>query len=159
MPNSHEMVPAASPCGFATAPRDVTRGPRRAGFLVIALFGLVFGAWAALAPLAGGAVASGRIAPDSSVRSVQHLEGGLVREIFVKEGDMVPFGAPLVAIDDIASLADMEVLLDRRRARLAESARLASELTARETVDFPPELRRDGAEIVAAEQRIFEARV
>jgi hypothetical protein len=72
---------------------------------------------------------------------------------------MVPFGAPLVAIDDIASLADMEVLLDRRRARLAESARLASELTAREPADFPPELRRDGAEIVAAEQRIFEARV
>ncbi len=158
MPRSGKTWPHAVAGIQFPSPRDAVRGPRRAGFLVIALFALAFGTWSAMAPLAGGAIASGRIAPDSSVRTVQHLEGGLIREIFVHEGDLVPLGAPLVAIEDIASLADMEVLLDRRRARLAEAARLAAELTGAERIDFQPILHEEAPEIAAAEQRIFEAR-
>lgn len=157
MPNSPKSPSLDVFRGFATAPRDATRGPRRAGLLVIASFALVFGGWSALAPLAGGAVASGRIAPDHSVRTVQHLEGGLVREIFVKEGEVVPAGAPLLALEDVASLADLEMLLDRRRARMAEAARLAAELARMDSIFFPSELRAEGADVIAAEQQIFEA--
>src|SRR5687767_3335265 len=101
-------------------PRDLVRGPTRMGAIIILAFGAVFVVWGTMAPLSSGAIGSGAIAPDGSVRTVQHLEGGIVERIFVREGDEVEAGAPLLALKHVQPEADLEALLDRRRARLAE---------------------------------------
>ena len=144
----------------AGTPRDLVRGPSRVGTTIILAFVTVFVLWGTLAPLSSGAVASGMIAPDGSVRTVQHLEGGIIERIFVREGEEVVAGAPLLALKHVQSEADVEALLDRWRARLAEMARLDAELQGATTIDFPEKLRQDPAaqSVMAAETQIFDAR-
>jgi HlyD family secretion protein len=160
MPAGREIVAYRPGLGFAGTPKSMVRGPKRLGLLVIATFVAGFGLWGSLAPLAGGAVARGSIAPDGSVRTVQHLEGGIVDEIFVKDGDFVEVGAPLLALRRVSSQADVEMLLDRRRVRLAEAARLEAELLGAAEIAYPQELVDDpgGAEVIAAEARVFRSR-
>jgi HlyD family type I secretion membrane fusion protein len=145
---------------ISATPAAMVRGPARLGVWVIGLFVAVFFGWGAVAPLAGGAFAPGTIAPDGSVRTVQHLEGGIVGEFFVKEGDRVEAGAPLLALEKVAGEATVTALMDRRRARLAESARLEAELMGQYSIDFPAELLSDpaAAPAIEAEHRIFIAR-
>lgn len=144
----------------AVGPAAYVRGPSRVGLGIVAAFILVFGLWGGLAPLAGGAVASGHIAPFGSVRTVQHLEGGIAEKILVKEGDHVVAGTPLLELRSIAPEAEVATLLDRRRARLAESARLEAELAGSPEIAFPRELIADpaAAPIMAAETRILNSR-
>lgn len=131
------------------------RGPRRRGLAVIAAFCAVFLFWGSWAPLAGGAVAPGRVVPDSGVKTVQHLEGGLIRALHVREGDRVEPGDPIATLGDVGARAEVDRLADRRRTRLAEAARLEAELMGADAVTFPPEI--DPADpVAAAEARAFE---
>jgi HlyD family type I secretion membrane fusion protein len=84
----------------------------------------------------------------------------MVETIFVRDGDRVRPGAPLLALRRVQSQADVEALLDRRRARLAEAARLEAELSGATAIGFPAALRRDAAAAAAmdAETRILAAR-
>ena len=66
--------------------RASTCGPRLLGYLVVALFFGVGGGWAVLAPLASAALAPGVVSPEGSRRTIQHLEGGIIREIHVRDG-------------------------------------------------------------------------
>src|SRR6185503_10022848 len=75
----------------ASLPMDVT-GPRTrvaslVGVLVVVVFVVGFAAWSTLAPLAEAALAPGTIKAEGSRRTLQHLEGGIVREILVRDGD------------------------------------------------------------------------
>jgi HlyD family secretion protein len=70
------------------------------GFMFCALF-----LWAGLAPLASASVAPGKVNPDSSRKTIQHLEGGIIREIWVKEGDRIQQGAPLFSLEPLAAQA------------------------------------------------------
>lgn len=144
------------------APRSMAeaiRGPRRAGALVILGFLGGFGVWTATAPLAGGAVAPGQISPDRGVRTIEHLEGGLVREIHAREGDRVRAGDVLISIDVTSTQAEADALADRRLTRLAEQARIAAESAGAKTLAPPPELDPEVAgEVIAAERRTLEAR-
>jgi pyruvate/2-oxoglutarate dehydrogenase complex dihydrolipoamide acyltransferase (E2) component len=69
-----------------------------AGAVVIAGFFGGFGAWAALAPLASAALAPGRVVVESSRKTVQHLEGGIIEEILVRAGDKVQAGQLLLTL-------------------------------------------------------------
>lgn len=141
-------------------PGEATRGPRRIGLAVIFVFVAVFGVWGGFAPLAGGAYAPGSIAPYGSVRTVQHLEGGIVERILVRDGDAVQPGDALLEMRSVAPESEVAALLDRRRARAAEAARLEAELGGAREIAFPPELLADPAAstVMAAETRILEAR-
>lgn len=131
------------------------RGQRRLGLAVMAVFAGGFLVWGSVAPLTGGAVAPGRVSPDGGVRVIQHLEGGILRALHVREGDAVEEGQPLLTLDTVGARAEVEALADRRRARLAEAARVEAELMGRAAVAFPAEL--DPAEpALAAERRRFE---
>lgn len=144
----------------AVGPAIAVRTPSRIGILVILAFIGVFGIWGGLAPLAGGAVASGMVAPFGSVRTVQHLEGGIVERILVRDGDIVSAGDPLVELRSIAPQTEVTSLFERLRARRAEAARLKAELAGAAEIQFPAELTDDtgAADVIAAERRIFEAR-
>jgi multidrug efflux pump subunit AcrA (membrane-fusion protein) len=63
------------------------RGPTLLGAAILLGFFVIGGGWAATAPLSGAAIAPGVVSPEGSRRRVQHLEGGIIREIRVSDGD------------------------------------------------------------------------
>lgn len=107
--------------------------------LMIFLFGFIF-LWAALVPLQSGAVAPGRIVVDSNRKEIQHLEGGIVKEILVKEGDKVAANQLLVRLDNTSSQARADLLRGEYIAARASEARLLAERDNKDAVTFPEEL-------------------
>jgi HlyD family secretion protein/epimerase transport system membrane fusion protein len=147
--------------------KQLDRSSRRlilVGFLVIAVFFGGFGAWAAVARLESAAIAPGVVIVQSNKKSVQHLEGGIVREILVREGDLVEAGQVLVRLDDTRARASLELLRNQYQEAIALEARLIAERDGTEQIDFPEELRNDpedseGAAMAMDGQiSIFEAR-
>ncbi len=116
------------------------RGQVIAGILVVILIIAAFGGWASTAPIAGGAVAPGIISPDGSRKTIQHLEGGIIASIEVRDGDFVEVGTPLITLEDTQARATYEVLLSQYRSLTALTARLTAEQLGRDSIDFPPDL-------------------
>src|SRR5689334_15108987 len=81
-------------------PNDSIRGVSMAGWIIIGLFFGVLGTWAVTAPLNGAVVATGVIKVEGNRKSVQHLDGGIVKQMHVKEGDKVKAGDVLITLDD-----------------------------------------------------------
>jgi hypothetical protein len=94
----------------SAALRASVRRPMFAGLAVLILLVGAFGGWGATAPIAGGAVTNGVISPDGSRRTIQHLEGGIIAEILVRDGDIVSAGAPLLVLEDTQARANRDVL-------------------------------------------------
>ncbi|RDI60781.1 HlyD family secretion protein/epimerase transport system membrane fusion protein [Microvirga subterranea] len=116
-------------------------GPVRIGLVVIGVFLVGFGAWAAIVPLAGGAVAPAIISPDGSRKTVQHLEGGIIAKVRVRDGDVVHAGQPLVVLDNIQPKANYETLLTQYETLLTMRARLLAEKAGQDAMEIPAELR------------------
>lgn len=153
-------VPPADP--LLDAPRPFTRWPLIVGLVVMIGFFGGFMLWAVLAPLAEAAIAPGVIKSEGQRRTLQHLEGGIVREIRVRDGDTVRRGQVVMRLDDVQSGANLEALRAGHAAILAQAARLEAELANRSAITFPPELldSRDprAAEAVAGQRQLFAAR-
>jgi len=125
----------------------------------LSVVGLVFGGflgWASIAPLDSAAIAPGFVTVDSNRKAVQHLEGGIVRTIHVKEGDVVEAGTVLVELEDTQAQATLSLLKGRRIEALALTARLQAERNWSAQIEFPQEL--DNTQAKANQQRIFETR-
>jgi HlyD family type I secretion membrane fusion protein len=118
----------------------MTRGPRLLGYGALLLLTAGFGGWSVVAPLAGAAIAPGVVSPDGHRKTIQHLEGGIIRGIHVQEGDSVLAGATLVTLEDIQARARYEEIRERYTHVLAIEARLDAEAIDAQTIDFPPEL-------------------
>jgi HlyD family type I secretion membrane fusion protein len=141
--------------------RPALRGPLMAGIFMLALFFAGFGGWAALAPLASATLAEGVIRVETHRKTVQHFEGGIVREILVAEGDRVEAGQVLMRLDRTQSGTAVALLSDQRDALLALKARLTAERDGLDSISFPPELAASDPKIDALKEgqsRIFEAR-
>ena len=108
----------------------VVRGPKLMGYGAILLFFGGFGAWGTIASLASAAIAPGVVSPDGSRKTIQHLEGGIVREIHVREGDQVQAGQVLVSLEDIKARAEFEELRERFVHLVTSEARLLAEQAA-----------------------------
>ena len=139
------------------------RGPVILGLSIIFLFFGVFGAWAALAPLQSAAVAPGVVSVDSSRKTVQHLEGGIVGEILVGEGDVVTVNQVLIRLDEIQAQATRELLRGRMIAAGAQQARLIAERDGLERLAVPSWLQAEAEDpkamqVLAGQQTILEAR-
>src|SRR5690606_8599414 len=140
------------------------RRPIRAGVLLIALFFGGIGGWAASAPLAGAAIAPGVISPDGSRRTVQHLEGGIIREILVRDGSLVRAGDPLIVLEDVQARASVDVLRARFHTLGATQARLMAEQAGAKSVNFPAWLIEatdddpTALEAMVAQRALFETR-
>jgi membrane fusion protein, epimerase transport system len=137
-------------------------GPIAAGATIVALFFGVFGAWAAFAPLESAAVARGVISVETQRKTIQHLEGGIVGEIRVRDGDEVAADEILVVLDDTQARATLDLLRGRQRAAQALEARLVAERDALQAIAFPAAIRDsaepDVAELVRAQVNIFNGR-
>lgn len=116
------------------------RSVQIAGALIIlAAFG-GFGGWAATAPLGSAALAPGVVTVDSYRKTVQHLEGGIVKEVLVREGDLVAAEQVLLRLDDTQTRAQLEIARLQYYAQTALEARLRAEQLGEEKIGFPDEL-------------------
>jgi HlyD family secretion protein len=160
-PGERALVPFTPASESAALLRRSVRGPAWFGFALVILFVGGFGAWAALAPMAAGAVAPGVLSPDGSKKTVQHLEGGIIRKLHVRDGDAVTAGQPLLELENIQPRATYELLLHEHRTLLAARVRLEAEKADLDSVDFPAELRGHEVElraIVNDQRELFQTR-
>lgn len=152
-------LPAAQ-ANAAPLPID-DRPTRRIGYLIVlATFGL-FGGWAALAPLDSAALAPGVVTVKSYRKTVQHLEGGIVRELRVRDGDQVKAGDVLLVLDNTQARAEAEMMRSQLIAALALEGRLIAERDALPAPVAGPLLNSDdprAREAQESEARIFLAR-
>lgn len=132
--------------------------------LAILLFGLLPTlAWISIAPLSSAVIASAFVKVDLNRRPVQHREGGIVREVRVRDGQRVVKGEPLLVLGDIAVDADLNRINYRLMAERASVARLEAEQELQDSIRFPEELvaathvDRRLAEQVAKERALFAA--
>jgi HlyD family secretion protein len=121
-------------------PQADHRGFAWVGYLAIAVSFGGFGIWAAMAPLDSAAIAQAKIAVESDRKPVQHLEGGMVREILVKNIEQVREGQVLFRLQPTKAQASADTLMKQIDAALAVRSRLEAEITGRAMLSFPPEL-------------------
>lgn len=143
--------------------RTGIRVPSLLGGLVL-LVGLGgFGTWAAVAPLEGAVIAPGTVTTLGRNKFIQHLEGGIVREVLVDEGDLVTKGQPLVLLDPTTALATRNRLRSQIDTLAALEARALAERSGAGEIAFPAELlQSDDPNIAAAiedQTAEFEARL
>ena len=134
---------------------------RRLGFgIIFVVFG-IFGTWAAFAPLDSAANAPGVVTVQTYRKTVQHLEGGIVKELLVHDGDTVKKGDPLIVLDNSQVGAEYEMNRSQLIAAKATEARLRAERDGKTTIDFgdaiEPNTQR-GQEAQLSETQVFNAR-
>ena len=132
-PNGLRIVDAATL-------RHALRRPVRLGLLVMVIFAFGFIGWGGFVPLAGGAIAPGVISPDGDRKTVQHLEGGIIAQLLVRDGDIVSPGQPLVLLESIQPKATHDMLVSQQWTLLVTQVRLEAEQAAQMELQFSPEM-------------------
>jgi len=130
--------------------------------LVVLLIGGV-GGWAATSQLAGAVIAPGTVVVESNIKKVQHPTGGVVGEIFVKEGSAVEAGQVVLRLDDTMTKATLGVVRSQLDELTAREARLLAERDEADLISFPAPLlsRRDETSVamaLAGEEKLFVSR-
>jgi HlyD family type I secretion membrane fusion protein len=133
------------------------------GAVIILVFFGIFGGWSLLAPIDSAAIAIGSVGVEGNRRTVQHLEGGIVKEIHVRNGDKVSAGQVLITLDETQPRAQLELVRGQRFSALALAARLRAERDGNAGVAFPDELTAFAddpriQEVMMGHLGIFEAR-
>tara|TARA_R110002049_G_scaffold84221_2_gene214426 strand:- start:1402 stop:2730 length:1329 start_codon:yes stop_codon:yes gene_type:complete len=133
-----------------------------AGYVILFITFGILGTWAYFAVIASAVVAPGVVSLESDRKVVQHLEGGIVQEILVREADFVEEGDPLLVLDNIQVNSEIRVLEQRRATSEALIARLVAEQAFAEEIDFSPDLLNSEdphvKSAVQAQRNIFEDR-
>ncbi|HEV2562468.1 MAG TPA: HlyD family type I secretion periplasmic adaptor subunit [Rhizomicrobium sp.] len=133
------------------------------GRLIILVFAIGFVGWAALAPLDSAIMAPGVIVVETHRKTIQHLEGGIVRAVPINDGQTVKAGQLLVQMDDTQARASLELLKGESDALAAQEARLIAERDNADQINFPPDLLARAsdpkvAEAIRGEQSAFDTR-
>jgi HlyD family secretion protein len=149
----------------AITPYESIKRSLTAAFVIIAFLVFGIGGWAATIPLEGAVVAQGSLVVDSNVKKVQHLSGGIVKEISVREGDHVKAGDILVRLDETQTKAANSVVTTNLDELIAQQARLEAERDGGDSIEFPAAFAKQANEsnpyavrTMAAEQKLFELR-
>ena len=174
MSNDQRNLPAnqeidVTPNGPATIDGEASeklptsdKGYRRLGFgiLLIALGGFVL--WSVTASLAIAVVAPGSVSIESFKRTVQHLEGGIVRELLVEDGDKVQAGDTLLVLSDTQARSQLEIARSQYLINRAMEARLLAEQEGAEMMVIPEDIKDADnprvQQVIAVQQSLFTAR-
>ncbi len=111
--------------------------PIFAGLAILVVWLGCFGVWAGVAPLNSAVVAPGAFVATGQNKLVQHFEGGIIREIAVKDGDAVEANQVLVRMDDTAADTKLRRLVIKKYRQLAMKARLEAEMSSSDTIETP----------------------
>lgn len=167
MSQSLVASPAPGPAPLAVVPPTPMRRMRGsvfAGAAVMMIFLGGFGGWATYAPLQSAAVAPGTVVVESYRKTVQHLEGGIIAQILVKDGDLVTEGQPLVRLDDTKARTVYAAVEGQLWDAYARRARLVAERDGVKDIVFPEPLRARAdtdpavAQILKGQRSILDAR-
>ena len=131
-------------------------GWRLVAWPVMILLALSIG-WANFATLDEVSIATGEVVPAGRIRVIQHLEGGIIQEIYVTEGDTVREGQTLLQLDLASGGTNQEELQVRIDSERLVKARLEAEATGSE-LNFPEDVALRRPAIVAAQRQAYEAR-
>ena len=135
--------------------------PKKVGMTIfIVIFGFC-GSWAAFAPIDGAAVASGFVNVRSYSKVVQHLEGGIISDIFVENGARVQGGQPILELNNTQPLAQLEIVNSQFIALTALETRLMAERDGLDDINYPGSLSTADTRVreeTAAQTEIFRAR-
>ncbi len=117
--------------------RPPIRNATRFGIIVIFVFFGTFFIWAVFSPLETAALAPGKIVSSTNRKTIQHLEGGIIRKIYVQEGSKVKAGDPLIKLDDTQARTKYELLSSQLMEFYATEARLVAERDEQPAIAFP----------------------
>jgi HlyD family type I secretion membrane fusion protein len=146
---------------YADVPRR-TYVPTAAGIASIVVFLLGFGYWSNTALIAGAVITSGAFVTTGQNKIIQHLEGGVIREILVHEGDIVEQGQSLIQLDETGPKAELDRMLLRHIRAEAMESRLVAEIRDEQQVTLPQDLmaRRNEPDVrsmIGSQQLTFDA--
>ncbi|MBL8572738.1 MAG: HlyD family type I secretion periplasmic adaptor subunit [Hyphomicrobiaceae bacterium] len=152
----------AAPVPRLPYPRQVDRITSRTHTVFIyavagGLFSLI--TWMALTEVDKVTRGAGRVIPQLQNQVVQHLEGGIVQEILVKEGDIVAKGASLMRIENSFARAELRQAKLEIEAKTVRLLRLDAETRGGDEVDFPQAMKENWPDIVAREESLFRSRL
>lgn len=133
----------------------------RVGLIVLFIAFGCLGSWVAFAPLHGAVIAPGQIKVESTRKTIQHLEGGIIDQILVKEGAFVQTGQPLIILESTRVSAEVALLQDQFDIAKAQISRLEAEKMLSGSIQFPAELIQRYQEpkvksILDGERKLFE---
>jgi HlyD family secretion protein/epimerase transport system membrane fusion protein len=168
LPQPIDIQPLARPQPIALSLeaaelRRTVQRPFRTGVLLMSSFLGGFALLGSTVPIAGGAVATGVISPDGSRRTVQHLEGGIIANLAVRDGDQVTAGQTLVVLESVQARAAVNALQNQFLTLRSTQARLRAEQAGLDAIELPGDLasaldQREMALIVQAQRSLFETR-
>lgn len=152
-----------APGAVAETPLPQIRRLVIAGSVIVGVFVLGAGVWATLAPLESAAHAPGVVQVESSRKTVQHLEGGIIGAILVKDGEKVVAGQPLIRLDDTKARTTLVALQGQLWDAQAGEARLIAERDGADAPSYPRSLTARANEpaialVLAGQNKIFQTR-
>lgn len=159
-PDVVDLVEAKGSQGLDTDEKSVIRFGMMT--LIIGFGGFML--WAALAPLDEGIPGGGVVSVDTKRKTIQHLRGGIVEAISVREGDHVKAGDVLLRLNDTDLKAQLEIVQGQYYQVKAQETRLRAERDGKTTVEFPEDLAQAGKtdpradEAMRAQLQLFQAR-
>lgn len=133
---------------------------RAIGFTIIFIVFVLFGGWSATAPIDSAALAAGTVKVKSNRKTVQHLEGGIVSSLLVRDGDQVEEGDVLIVMDQTQARAELGTLNGQLITAQATAARLVAERDGKTEVTYPfaeinsPRI----SQLISSEDKQFQAR-
>ena len=117
------------------------RRPAALGYGIIVVTFVVLGGWSAFAALDSAVIAQGVVINETNKRTIQHLEGGIIREILAREGQRVEKGQVLFRVDSVTAKASFDVQRNQLDFSLTQEARLIAERDKADEITFPEEIR------------------
>ncbi|PQV55698.1 HlyD family secretion protein [Defluviimonas denitrificans] len=144
--------------------RPSARGPILFGFFALVLLVGGFGLWSTTTKIAGAVVSPGRVEVEQNRQVVQHPDGGVVEAIFVKNGDLVAAGDPLIQLDGTLLQSELTIVEGQFFEILARRGRLEAERDDADHLTFPAELTEAAAgrpkitALMAGQEKLFAAR-
>lgn len=134
------------------------------GFAIVGLLVLGIGGWAMATDIAGAVIASGQVSVRSNAKKVQHLEGGIIRQLNVSNGARVAAGDLLARLDETEIRATLEIIDSQFVEYLILKARLEAERDKIAELTLPPEMevfseRADLVSILTSERRLLTSRL
>ena len=154
--------PSTQPAASGQPPSDAGRAAR----IGLWALGLGFGGfllWAALAPLDEGVPSPAALSIDTKRKAVQHLSGGIVKQVLVKEGSLVKEGQTLILLDEAVARANYESVRQRYLGLRAAQGRLLAEQVGASAIELHPDLKQAASDPliqtqVATQQQLFQSR-
>jgi HlyD family secretion protein len=146
------------------SPEMFARASIRVGMLSLMLVFGIFGIWSIIAPINSAAIGIGKVILDNNKKTIQHLEGGIVDTIFVREGEFVEAGQKLIKLDETTAKARFELLRKQYMTTKAVEARLTAERDKQDALVFPDDIQEleavdpSVAEALDSQRRIFSSR-